>query len=54
MLHVWYVISFWFDSHLGDVPFFLFFKTCHSVRLGVKFRLDLGLALGLALGLLLG
>ena len=26
MLHVWYVIAFRFDSHLGNFPFFYFFQ----------------------------
>ena len=38
MLHVWYAIAFQFDSHLGDFPFFYFFKNFpKNLLLGVRF-----------------
>jgi len=37
MLHVWYAIAFWLDSHLGDLPFFYFFK---NVELALGFSVS--------------
>ena len=50
MLNIWYTIAFWFDSHLGDFPFF---KTFQRARFAVTFRVSiirLGLRLRLGLG----
>jgi len=50
MLHVCYATAFRFDAYLGDFLFFSFFKTFHSVCLGLMFRLGFrGYGLGLAL-----